>query len=165
MGAALKMGTRQASHPVVAWVMADRSDRLEDIWRMRDVVLAGADLVVDSRAAAGGSYGDFGGVKALGSWLFSQFARLILGLPVRDLSNAFRVFKRPLLEELQLERDDFSISPEMVFRARARGKQVAEVPTVYAYRRQGMSNFDVIRMGLVYLRMALRAFFARLGGS
>lgn len=165
MGAALKLGAARAKHPLVAWVMADCSDRLDDIWEMRRRLAAGADLVVASRAVDGGSYGDFIGVKARGSRWFSGLARCLLRLPVHDCTNAFRAFRRELLEELILTRDDFAISPEMVMQAQARRKRIEEVPTVYFYRRQGMSNFAVLRMGLVYLSLTLRAFLARLSGA
>lgn len=165
MGAALKLGTSRAKNPLVAWVMADCSDRLDDLWEMRRRLEAGADLVVASRAADGGSYGDFIGLKARGSRWFSGFARRLLRLPVSDCTNAFRAFRRDLLEKVILSRDDFAISPEMVMQAHAHHKRIEEVPTVYFYRRQGMSNFAVLRMGLIYLRLALRAFLARLSGA
>ena len=161
MGATLLHGTSMATHPLVGWVMADRSDRLSDLWEMRRRLLAGADLVVASRAAAGGSYGTLVGVKSLGSRGFSAFARRLLGLPVHDATNAFRMFRRELTDNLALRRRDFAISPEMVFRAVAAGRRVEEVPTVYAFRQHGMSDFALLRMGWAYLTLALRARLGR----
>jgi dolichol-phosphate mannosyltransferase len=158
MGAALKRGTAASSHPLVAWVMADRSDRLDDLWAMREKLLRGADLVVASRAMDGGSYGDLVGPKSLGSRCFSGAARALLRLPVHDSTNAFRAFRRTLLERVSLARDDFAISPEMVFAAVRLGMRVAEVPTVYSFRDHGMSQFALLRMGLAYARLALRSW-------
>jgi len=163
MGAALKVGSARAHYPLVAWVMADRSDHLDDLLQMREHLLAGADLVVASRAAHGGNYGELGSVKAFGSRAFSAFARLMLGLPIYDSTNAYRIFRKELLDELELERDDFAISPEMVFAANARKKRIEQVPTTYSFRRRGVSNFKILRMGMIYLRLTIRAFLARLG--
>jgi glycosyltransferase involved in cell wall biosynthesis len=162
MGAALKAGTAAARHPLVAWVMADRSDHLNDLWTMRERLLAGADLVIASRAAAGGSYGELRGIKATCSRAFSLFAELLLRLPVSDCTNAFRAFRQSAFVTLDLRRNDFAISPELVFQAHARGWRVEQTPTVYSFRRRGISNFRVVRMGTIYLRLALTAFAARL---
>jgi dolichol-phosphate mannosyltransferase len=165
MGAALKLGVSRARHPLVAWVMADRSDRLADIWEMRRRLIDGADLVVASRAIHGASYGELGGGKALGSRAFSLFARWLLRLPVHDSTNAFRAFRRSLLDEITLSHNDFAISPELVIKATMHGRRVEETPTVYAFRRRGSSTFSVFRMGLTYLHLALRAWLARLAGG
>jgi len=161
MGSALKLGTVKAKYLFLAWIMADRTDRLEDIWSMYDKLVNGADLVVASRAIQGGSYGDLVSLKAWGSRLFSSLARWVLNLPVHDSTNAFRVFRRSLFEELHLERDDFAISPEMVFKAVAGGKRVEEVPTVYFFRMHGMSNFSILHMSLVYLRLVFTHWIDR----
>lgn len=165
MGAALKVGTRAAAHELVAWVMADRSDRFSDLLEMRALLIDGAELVVASRAVNGGSYGELGGLKALGSRFFSMFARLALRLPIDDTTNAFRAFRKTLFDQLDLRRDDFAISPEMVIAAHARGARIEQVATVYSFRQRGMSNFAMMHMGLAYLRLTLRAFMARLGGG
>lgn len=165
MGSALKTGTRYADAAVAVWVMADRSDELEDIWEMKDRIEAGAEMVVASRAAAGGDYGELGGMKALGSRLFSGLARILLSLPVRDSTNAFRAFRRPMLEQLELTRDDFAISLEMVIGAVRAGAKVEEIPTRYHYRKRGVSNFPLFRMGGIYLRLVLRAWLIKLAGG
>lgn len=164
MGAALLQGTAHAANPIIVWVMADCSDRLEDVWEMRRKVMDGADLVIASRAATGGDYGELRGMKSWGSHSYSTFTRLLLDLPVHDITNAFRAFRRSLVDELELKATDFSISPEMAIKARANGKRVEEVPTVYSFRKKGLSNFAVLRMGMIYLRLTLRYFFIRLGG-
>lgn len=90
---------------------------------------------------------------------------MLLSLPVHDSTNAFRAFRRPLLDELLLQHDDFAISPEMVFQATAANKRIEEVPTVYTFRHRGQSNFSVVRMGWLYLRIALRTWLAGFAGG
>ncbi len=165
MGAALKHGTQHARQPMVVWVMADRSDRLEDIWEMRRRLMDGADLVVASRAMHGGSYGEFKGLKPLGSRLFSLFAKIVLGLPVNDCTNAFRAFRRERFAELTLLHDDFAVSPELVFQGHLHGWRVDQVPTMYFYRQGGSSNFHLLRMGWRYLTLTIRLLLARIAGA
>jgi dolichol-phosphate mannosyltransferase len=165
MGGALKAGTARAHHSLVAWVMADRSDRLDDLLQMRARLMNGSDLVVASRAVDGGNYGELGGLKALGSRWFSAFARRMLNLPISDSTNAFRAFRKTMFDELDLVQDDFGISPEMVFAAHAAHKRIEQVPTVYSFRQKGASQFRLLRMGSNYLRLTFRAFLARLGSG
>ena len=46
----------------------------------------------------------------------------------------------------------------MVFQAAAAGLRVEEAPTVYSFRNHGMSQFALTKMGIVYARLAARAW-------
>jgi len=161
MGAALKTGTAQASHSLLVWLMADLSDNLDDSGPMREKLISGVDLVLASRAMEGGSYGDLFGLKALGSYLFSQCTKKMLRLSVSDLTNAFRAFHVKLLDDISLERNDFGISPEMVIKVALQGKKIEEIPTLYKYRHHGKSNFKLLHMGLVYTSLLFRGWLSR----
>lgn len=161
MGAALKLGTAEAVYPLVAWVMGDKSDNLADLWLMRERLIDGASLVVASRAAAGGSYGNLIGLKEMGSRGFSLVASTLLGLPVRDITNAFRAFRKEDFATIDLRRNDFAISPEQVVSAARKGLHIEEVPTTYYYRQKGLSSFKIFKMGLIYCRVALLTRFRR----
>ncbi len=112
----------------------------------RLIAAAGAaDVVLGSRYVPGG------GVQ---NWAFSRrvlsrggcaYARLILGLPVRDLTGGFKCWNRAALEALDLdgvEADGYGFQIEMTYRASRAGMTVAEVPIVFRERREGQSKMN-----------------------
>ena len=62
-----------------------------------------ADLVLGSRYVAGGGVADWGAVRRLISRGGSAYARTVLGLGIRDLTGGFKVFRREVLEAIDLE--------------------------------------------------------------
>lgn len=156
MGAALLHGSQRAGGRYLVWCMADLSDRLADVAALVRRLDEGCDLVLASRAIPGGGYGNLGRFKSFGSHCFSRLARRVYRVPAHDLTNAFRGMTHELLFSLDLESRDFAISPELVIRAHRAGARIAEVPTVYSFRRAGQSDFRLFRMGWKYLRLLWR---------
>jgi glycosyltransferase involved in cell wall biosynthesis len=165
IGAALRLGTAQAAQPLVAWVMADRCDHLQDLWDMRRRLLDGADLVIASRGADEGSYGDVNALRAWGSWSFSRLAKLVLRLPVSDSTNPFRAFRKEVFDALRLTREDFGLLPEMTFKAHAAGLWLEQVPTDYQNNRRPPARFHTRSRAAAYAQTLATACLARLSGS
>ena len=63
-----------------------------------------ADLVLGSRYVPGGGVTDWGLLRRLVSRGGSAYARIVLGVPVRDLTGGFKCFRRRVLEGLDLDR-------------------------------------------------------------
>src|SRR5262249_47799585 len=68
--------------------------------RPRDAVRTGADLALGSRYVPGGGVREWGLLRRLISEGGSTYARLVLGLHVRDLTGGFKCFRRHVLEEI-----------------------------------------------------------------
>ncbi len=158
MGAAILEGCRLASGRFTVWTMAELSERREDIRAIYQRLEEGDDLVIASRAMKGGDYGELGRIKAGLSHLFSYAARYLFGVPVHDLTNAFRGMKSRLPLDLDLTCRDFAISPELAIKARRAGRKLSEIPTVYHYRKEGHSQFRVLQMGWKYSLLLLLRF-------
>ena len=62
-----------------------------------------ADLVLGSRYVPGGSVENWGAVRRAISSGGSIYARLLLGVPVRDLTGGFKCFRRAVLETIDLD--------------------------------------------------------------
>lgn len=153
MGNALKDGTKLASGSIIIWAMADKSDDPATFPKMVAMVDAGYDMVFGSRYIKGGSRGDLAMHKALLSWGYSFTARLIAGIKVHDITNAFRCFKKEVFTSLKIESGDFAISPEFALKAHKAGYKLGEVPTVYADRKAGKTTFKILKMGSRYVSM------------
>ncbi len=150
MGYALKLGTRSATTPFVIWLMGDLSDDLSTVPDICGKLEDGYDLVIASRYMAGGSTGDLDPVKSFLSGLYSQCMRIAFGLPVHDINNAFRGFRKCVFDAVNPRSDDFAISPEFAIRAHLLGYRLGEVPTTYHNRTQGQNKFRMIPMILRY---------------
>jgi glycosyltransferase involved in cell wall biosynthesis len=153
MGNALKDGTRKARGRYVAWVMGDRCDNLETIPKMVKKLDQGYDMVFGSRYIPGGTSGDLDKFKAFSSSGYTRLARLVFGIKVHDITNAFRAFRKELIDKIEIEAGDFAISPEFSIKAQLKGYKLGEVPTNYRNRVFGKTKFRMFQMGLRYLSL------------
>ena len=104
-----------------------------------------ADLVLGSRYVPGGGTVNWGLGRKLISRGGSLYARLILGLAVRDLTGGFKCFRREVLEAVDLpsvECSGYAFQIELTFRAARRGFRIAEIPIVFEDRRVGRSKMS-----------------------
>jgi dolichol-phosphate mannosyltransferase len=118
------------------------------------------DLVLGSRYVAGGSVTDWGLVRKLVSRGGSWYARVILGVKVRDLTGGFKCFRRSVLEALELDAvhaDGYGFQIELTYRTVKRGFRVIEIPIVFRERRVGESKMTArIALEAVWKVPALR---------
>ncbi len=113
-----------------------------------------ADLVLGSRYVRGGGVEDWGLLRRMVSRGGSLYARLVLGVGVRDLTGGFKCFRRRVLEELDLGAviaDGYGFQIELTYRSIKAGFRVEEVPIVFRDRRAGSSKMNV--------RIAAEAFW------
>jgi dolichol-phosphate mannosyltransferase len=104
-----------------------------------------ADLVIGSRYVPGGGVSDWGALRRMISRGGSTYARLVLGVPVRDLTGGFKCFRREVLETIDLDAVQargYAFQVELTYRALQHGFKVAEVPIVFRDRRVGSSKMD-----------------------
>ena len=104
-----------------------------------------ADLVIGSRYVPGGGVSDWGALRQAISRGGSAYARLVLGLSVRDLTGGFKCFRREVLEAIDLDSIQargYAFQVEMTYRAIQRGFKVVEVPIVFRDRQAGNSKMN-----------------------
>jgi dolichol-phosphate mannosyltransferase len=127
----------------------------------RLIAAAGAaDLVLGSRYVPGGGVVNWGFVRRTLSWGGSAYARIVLGVPVRDLTGGFKCFNRRVLEAIDLAHvhaDGYGFQIELTYRAIQAGFTVAEVPILFRERRVGQSKMTMrIALEAVWKVPALR---------
>src|SRR3954465_14491230 len=148
---------------------SDFSHDPTDIPRLIAAAEAGADPVLGSRYVAGGSVTDWGLLRKLISRGGSWYARVVLGVKVRDLTGGFKglrrpgvlnVFRRRVLEALDLEHvhaDGYGFQIELTYRTIKAGFKVEEIPIVFRDRRVGESKMNArIALEAVWKVPALR---------
>jgi dolichol-phosphate mannosyltransferase len=120
-----------------------------------------ADVVLGSRYVAGGGVSDWGPLRRAISRGGSAYARLVLGVQVRDLTGGFKCFRREVLEAIDLDAIStrgYAFQVEMTYRALRRGFEVAEVPIVFRERRVGSSKMDLSIVTEAVWRLPLLRF-------
>jgi dolichol-phosphate mannosyltransferase len=104
---------------------------------------ADADLVLGSRYVEGGAIGNWGRVRRFVSSGGSWYARMLLGVRVRDMTCGFRCYRRAVLETLDLEAIDsqgYVFQIESTYRTLRAGFRVVEVPITFVDREHGGSK-------------------------
>jgi dolichol-phosphate mannosyltransferase len=119
-----------------------------------------ADVVLGSRYVEGGGVTDWGPLRRALSRGGSWYARVLLGIPVRDLTGGFKCFRRNVLETLDLDAihaDGYGFQIETTYRALQAGFTVKEVPILFHERRVGRSKMTAkIAMEAVWKVPALK---------
>jgi dolichol-phosphate mannosyltransferase len=119
-----------------------------------------SDLVLGSRYVAGGGVTNWGVVRRALSWGGSTYARILLGVPVRDLTGGFKCFHRRVLETIGLagvHADGYGFQIELTYRTIKAGFSVTEVPIHFRERRIGQSKMTArIALEAVWKVPALR---------
>jgi dolichol-phosphate mannosyltransferase len=104
-----------------------------------------ADLVLGSRYVRGGRTVNWPWHRKLISRAGSTYARLMLGVNVRDLTGGFKCFRRHVLELIDLDSvsaTGYAFQIELTFRTLQRGFRVVEIPITFADRCAGESKMS-----------------------
>ena len=103
------------------------------------------DLVIGSRYVPGGGVTEWGPVRRFISRGGSSYARVALGLPIRDLTGGFKCFRREVLETINLDTIQargYAFQVETTYRAIRAGFRVVEIPIVFRDRADGTSKMS-----------------------
>ena len=124
---------------------ADWSHHPRYLPTLLDRAASDADLVLGSRWVPGGGTLNWGLGRQLISRGGSLYARLILGLRIRDLTGGFKCFRAEVLRAIDLDTVNstgYAFQIELTYRALRRGFRVVEVPIVFEDRRVGQSKMS-----------------------
>jgi dolichol-phosphate mannosyltransferase len=135
-----------------------------DVPRLIAACEAGADLALGSRYVPGGGTRNWGLVRRVISWGGSFYARVLLGVRIRDLTGGFKCFRRRVLETLDLdaiESKGYAFQIETTYRALRQGFRVEEIPIVFVDRTEGTSKMSRSIVVEAMLKVPLLRFTAR----
>ncbi|HWH11857.1 MAG TPA: polyprenol monophosphomannose synthase [Solirubrobacteraceae bacterium] len=139
---------------------ADFSHDPGDLPRLLAAVDDGADLALGSRYVPGGSVADWGLLRRGLSRGGCAYARIVLGLGIRDLTGGFKCFRREVLEAIDLgsvRSHGYAFQVELTYRALGHGFDVTEVPIVFRDRIRGRSKMSaVIALEAIWMLPQLR---------
>ncbi|WP_311836300.1 polyprenol monophosphomannose synthase [Cellulomonas fimi] len=131
-------------YDVVVEMDADGSHQPEQLPRIL-AALADADVALGSRWVPGGSVVNWPVHRTLLSRGGSLYARLVLGIPVRDVTGGYRAYRSSALRPLVADgvaSQGYCFQIDLVQRALVAGLTVTEVPITFVERTRGESKMN-----------------------
>lgn len=132
-----------AGAELVLEVDCDFSHDPADVPRLIVACADGADLALGSRWVEGGGTVNWGLGRRIVSRGGSLYARLVLGVRIRDLTGGFKCFRRGVLKGIDLDAittRGYGFQIEGTYRALRAGFRVVELPITFIDRRVGESK-------------------------
>lgn len=124
---------------------ADFSHNPDDLIRLRQACVDGADVAVGSRYVTGVNVVNWPMSRVLMSYFASVYVRFITGIKIQDATAGFKCYRRRVLETINLNKIQFvgyAFQIEMKFTAIMHGFKVVEVPIIFTDRTVGVSKMS-----------------------
>ncbi len=160
---AIRFGIDGAVAPVAVVTMADGSDDPDQIDDLCKLVERGVVIACASRYMSGG--------QQIGAPILKRALSRLAGLSLfwlarvgtRDATNSYKAYSTEFVGDVGIESDaGFEIGIELVAKARRLRRPVAEIPTIWLERAEGISNFKLRQWIPRYLHWYRFAFGPRL---
>ncbi|HSO17114.1 MAG TPA: polyprenol monophosphomannose synthase [Arthrobacter sp.] len=148
LGAAYIAGFKwglDAGYDVLVEMDADGSHQPEQLPQLLEAVEQGADLAMGSRWVPGGSVVNWPLYRQAISRVGSTYARLMLGMKIKDVTGGFRAFRRSTLEKLNLDSVDsvgYGFQVDLAWRVAKLGLTIVERPITFVERELGASKMS-----------------------
>ena len=101
-GRAIQRGLDAFSGDAVVIMMADESDDCRDVVRYWRILQEGHDCVFGSRFTKGGGVIDYPRIKYAVNRLANWFVRTLFGIRLNDTTNAFKAYRREVIDGCRL---------------------------------------------------------------
>jgi dolichol-phosphate mannosyltransferase len=124
---------------------ADFSHNPDDLIKLRDACVNGADVAIGSRYVNGVNVVNWPMSRVLMSYFASMYVRMITRISIQDATAGFKCYRRAVLETIPLDRIRFvgyAFQIEMKFTAIRYGFKVVEVPIIFTDRTEGVSKMS-----------------------
>ena len=135
-GAALRTGFAAATKEWVFYTDGDAQYNPLELVRLVEALKEGVDVVNGYKIVRHDPISR----KIIGR-LYHHFVKLTFGFKLRDVDCDFRLIRRALFDQIELESDSGTICLEMVKKFQDAGYVFAEVPVHHYHRQYGVSQF------------------------
>jgi apolipoprotein N-acyltransferase len=135
----------EEGYDLIVEMDSDLSHAPAELGALLDAARERFDLVVGSRYVPGGSVTNWSRTRVALSRAGNTYARLMLGIPLRDATSGFRVYRQEVLRDIVAEpfhADGYGFQVELVMRAWLHGWSVGEVPITFREREHGHSKLS-----------------------
>ncbi|WP_284762461.1 polyprenol monophosphomannose synthase [Arthrobacter sp. efr-133-R2A-63] len=134
-----------AGYDVLVEMDADGSHQPEQLPLLLEAINDGADLAMGSRWVPGGGTVNWPLYRQAISRTGSTYARLMLGLKIKDITGGYRAFRRSTLEALKLDQVEsvgYGFQVDLAWRVAKLGLKIVERPITFVERELGASKMS-----------------------
>ncbi len=169
IGAAHHAGYKAAKGKYVMCIDADLSQSPADLFKMKEKLDNGYDLVIGSRYMAGGEQVGKSMIRDVGSRGMNFICRFFLGIPLTDCTHTFRGFRKSLFEDIDSKLDQKghpNFQVQFSFWTVHKGYKAMEIPIIFTERAddRGQSKISVKKELPQFLKLVVRLMNLRLSG-
>ena len=123
---------------------ADFSHDPKEIPRFLDKIKS-CDMVIGSRYLRQSRIVDWSISRRIFSKIANFYAKAVLGIPISDYTNGYRLYKIDVLKNMDFEKiksKGYIVLSEMAYQVYKKGYSIGEVHTVFVNRKRGQSNLS-----------------------
>jgi dolichol-phosphate mannosyltransferase len=121
-----------------------------------------ADCVFGTRFSKESKVVGYPLLKLVLNRIANSFIRLLFGLRYNDMTNAFKLYRRHVIQGLQpILSHHYNLTVELPLKAIVRGYSYSVVPNSWTDRKQGVSKLKIKEMGSRYVFIILYCFIER----
>ena len=146
---------------------ADFSHNPDDLLRLRQCCIDGADAAIGSRYIKGVNVVNWPMSRVLMSYFASVYVRFITGIDIQDSTAGFMCYKRHVLETLELNKIKFvgyAFQIEMKYTTIMHGFKLKEIPIIFTDRTAGTSKMSkgIFKEAVIgVIRMKINSIFRK----
>lgn len=131
-GAAVKAGIQAASGELVIIQDADlKYDPNEYPMLVKPILDGKADVVVGSRFLGSGPHRVLYFWHRIGNGFLTLLSNMFTNLNLTDMEAGYKVYKREILQSIEIEEQRFGVDPELIAKVARRGCSIYEVGISY----------------------------------
>ncbi|MFI3302635.1 MAG: polyprenol monophosphomannose synthase [Rikenellaceae bacterium] len=123
----------------------DFSHDPDDLIRLNDAIVNGADVAVGSRYIQGVNVVNWPMSRLLMSYCASKYVQIVTRMKVRDATAGFVCYSRKVLEKIELDKvkmKGYGFQVEMKYTSWKLGFKIEEVSIIFTERREGISKMS-----------------------
>lgn len=138
-GFAVRKGFEHSKGSILCIQDADLEYYPKDLLKLLDLILNGADVVYGSRFL-NKQYKIFGKGRLIipshlvGNKFLSFMTSIIFGSNITDMETCYKMFRRNVIKDMELEAKGFELEPELTAKILRRGYNIREVPINHSPR-------------------------------
>lgn len=149
-GAAVRTGIAASNGDVILIQDADLEYDPKQIGKLLAPIMRGEMVVYGSRRL-GKLKGRGIILHDIGNWILSAATSVLFGMRITDMETGYKVFRREVVEGMELRSDKFDIEPEITAKIIRRGYKIHEVPIDFSPRGFAEGKKITVFDGLVAL--------------